>query len=565
MTTANVTTATDGLWEVPLVELANARFLGEGRLGLILVASLLLLVNPAWAHAWIIAVLLLYAVYAVVQLRLLRSGRPGNLVRFAHWVDAGCYCVVIELAGGLAGSLSIFLLFPVLVASCQSGLGSGVAVALVCTLWLVALGALQTQLHPALMFDEFSLVSATFLILVAFVIARWGHSEVTLVRRLALATDLNRIFTSRYTLDYALCELGKTLRAFQRADACLLVVKDTRSTSWLLYEVHSDNAAGPVRARRIGLELVQPLLGAPPDQAVVYRQRGFFSRRAVCRAYDWTTLDSRPADEPALTGLANLLGTSCFISLPLRSRCEIIGRVHLASRRQTYTSRDVRTLAHIVGQAALMIENMQLVERLAQEAATEERKRISRDLHDSTIQPYIGLKLGLEALRRKCAPDDALGHDLDDLLRMAGDTISDLRSYMVRLKSGPQRDRRISLLPAVRRQAEKFSEFYGISAQLVSDGDVLVNVRVFEEIMHIVREGLYNVRRHTCAESAIINLRMTDGHLLLEIVNDHFVRGNGSPEFYPRSIGERAKELGGRVRVEERAGGCTAVAVDIPL
>jgi len=555
----------DGLWEVPQVELANARFLGEGRLGLILVASLLLLVNPALAHAWIIAVLLLYAVYAVVQLRLLKSGRPGNLVRFAHWVDAGCYCVVIELAGGLAGSFSIFLLFPVLVASSQSGLGSGVAVALVCTLWLVALGALQTQLHPAPIFDEFSLVSATFLLLVAFVIARWGHSEVTLMRRLALATDLSRLFTPGIALDYALCELGETLRAFQRADTCLVVMNDTKSCGWLLYEVHSDNAATPARARQIGVELAHTLLDVPSDHAVVYRQRRFFSRRAVCSAYDWTTLDSRPADEAALTSLANLLGTSCFISLPLRSRRETIGRVHIASQRQTYTSSDVRFLAHIMGQAALMIENMQLVERLAQEVATEERKRISRDLHDSTIQPYIGLKLGLEALRRKCAPNDALGHEVDDLLKIAGDTILELCSYVGRLKNGPQRHQQISLLPAVRRQAEKFSEFYGIAAQVVTDGDVLVNVRLFEEIMHIVREGLYNVRRHTCAERAIINLRMTDGHLLLEIVNDNSVRGNGSLEFYPRSIGERATELGGRVSVEERAGGCTAVAVDIPL
>jgi signal transduction histidine kinase len=121
------------------------------------------------------------------------------------------------------------------------------------------------------------------------------------------------------------------------------------------------------------------------------------------------------------------------------------------------------------------------------------------------------------------------------------------------------------LLPAVRRQAEKFSEFYGIAAQVVGDGDVLVNVRLFEEIMHIVREGLYNVRRHTSAESAIINLRMTDGHLLLEIVNDNAVRGNGAVQFSPRSIVERATELGGRVSVKEGPVGCTAVAVDIPL
>ena len=560
----NLATAADGLWEVPQVELANARFLGEGRLGLILVASLLLLVSPASAHAWIIAVLLLYAVYAVAQLRLLKSGYPRHLLRFAHWVDAGCYCLVIELAGGLASALSIFLLFPVLVASCQSGLRSGVAVALICTIWLVTLGALQISLHPAPVFDQISLVSGTFLLLVAFVLARWGHSEVTLMRRLALATDLNRLFTPRNTLDHALSKLAETLRAFQRADICLLIVHDTKSSSWLLYEVHSGNAK-PVRVRQIGQELASSILAVPPDQAVVYRQRRLFSRRPTFKAYNSTTLDARPADEAALTGLANLLGIPCFISLPLHSRCETIGRVHLASRRKAYTGCDVRFLAHIMGQAALMIENVQLVERLTQEVATDERNRISRDLHDSTVQPYIGLKLGLEALRRKCAPDDALGHEVDDLLKMAGDSILDLRSYVGRLKNEPQRAQQISLLPAVRRQAEKFSEFYGIATQVIADGDVLVHVRLFEEIMHIVREGLYNVRRHTCADKVIIKLRAANGRLLLEMINDNSMRGDGSLIFSPRSIAERATELGGRVSVNERAGRCTAVAVDIPL
>jgi len=447
----------------------------------------------------------------------------------------------------------------------QSGLRYGIAVAFVCTVWLVALSALHPQLPLSHVFDEFSVASAAFLLLLAFVIARWGQSEVTVMRRLALASDLSRVFSPHHSLDYALCELGETLRTYQRADMCVLIVNDAETSDWLLYEVHSGNGERPTRARRIGVELAQPLLCVPPDQAIVYRKRAFFSRRTVCSAYDWPSLCLRPTDETALSSLANLLEANCFVSLPIRSRCKTIGRVHFVSQRKPYTRGDVRFLTHIMGQAGAMIENMQFVDRLAQQGATEERKRISRDLHDGTIQPYIGLKLGLEALRRKCAPGDVLGHEVDDLLKMAGDSIIELSSYVGRLKKTPQGHQQVSLFMAVRQQAEKFSEFYGIDAQVVADGELLVKPRMFDEIMYIVREGLSNVRRHTCASKVIIKLRTSDGHLLLEFVNDNSARGDDPPEFCPRSINERATELGGRVSVEERRDGCTAVTVEIPL
>ena len=43
---------------------------------------------------------------------------------------------------------------------------------------------------------------------------------------------------------------------------------------------------------------------------------------------------------------------------------------------------------------------MRLIEELIAGAAESERLAMSRDLHDTTIQPYIGLKLALEGLYR---------------------------------------------------------------------------------------------------------------------------------------------------------------------
>ena len=42
----------------------------------------------------------------------------------------------------------------------------------------------------------------------------------------------------------------------------------------------------------------------------------------------------------------------------------------------------------------------------------DERQKISRDIHDSAVQPYIGLKLALEALARKIPPEHPLSRDV---------------------------------------------------------------------------------------------------------------------------------------------------------
>lgn len=42
------------------------------------------------------------------------------------------------------------------------------------------------------------------------------------------------------------------------------------------------------------------------------------------------------------------------------------------------------------------VENVELLNQLASSAADNRRQKISLDIHDSTIQPYIGLKLGID-------------------------------------------------------------------------------------------------------------------------------------------------------------------------
>lgn len=202
------------------------------------------------------------------------------------------------------------------------------------------------------------------------------------------------------------------------------------------------------------------------------------------------------------------------------------------------------------------------VDQLALSIASQERNRISRDLHDGTIQPYIGLKLALEALRRRLGDEDPLVREVDELIRMAADGISELRSYVGRLRERERARSTEPLVHGVRCQAEKFSAFHGIATEVTADGEVCVSARLYDEAIQMVREALSNVRRHTCATRAAVALRAADGCLTIEVAND--TRGEQVAAFRPRSIAERVEELRGRLEIR-CAGGETVVSIEVPL
>src|SRR5207248_31539 len=99
------------------------------------------------------------------------------------------------------------------------------------------------------------------------------------------------------------------------------------------------------------------------------------------------------------------------------------------STRLAFSKADALSLVEIASHAFACIESVQRYDRKAMEAASIERRRVALDLHDTAIQPYIGLAHGLAALRRKCPADHPLAQDLDNLAQMTTQVITDLRSY----------------------------------------------------------------------------------------------------------------------------------------
>ena len=140
--------------------------------------------------------------------------------------------------------------------------------------------------------------------------------------------------------------------------------------------------------------------------------------------------------------------------------------------------------------------------------------------------------------------------------------IGDLRRQVSSMKTTGGLDG--GLLPALQRFSAKFSEATGIEVEIEAQTPIPMDDRLAAEVFQMIAEGLSNVRRHTQAARVAVRLACRDDCLTIRIENDGPELAAG-PSFTPRSIVERAEELGGRIRIDRRVDGGAIVCVELPL
>src|SRR4029450_9372472 len=121
-------------------------------------------------------------------------------------------------------------------------------------------------------------------------------------------------------------------------------------------------------------------------------------------------------------------------------------------------------LAQLVDAIARVVENTQLTEELVLKAAEHERFRISLDIHDSTVQPYIGLKLGLDALYRE-AESNPLPRRVRERLELPAMPTRARRGFATGIRQRAPMSGE-SLVKAINEQADRFLRFYGVEIHL---------------------------------------------------------------------------------------------------
>jgi signal transduction histidine kinase len=536
---------------------------------LVLAASALLIIwiSPTQPDRLVIPTYLtlsLYTIYSAVLyiLTLRHDHLPNGVTQQAHWLDVAWYVVLISLSSGTSSIFFFGFFFAILTASFQYGFAPGLRVTVVSAVLYGVVGFATTD-HAAEFELNRSLLRPVYLLVLGYLIAYWGGHEITSKRQLAFLKEVSTLSNPRFGVDRTIDLLLKRLQGFYAADAALLVIRDVGAGMHRLYRTAS-GPRPPAATAPIPLEVADMLLELPADQPILYpehappwqRRNPIAGRRR--RAQFGTETTGRAELGAAV---AALLEAESFISVSLRHSGGTSSRIYLTARRHYFAGSDIYFLLQVAEHVTPVLENIRLVDRLAADAAAHERERIARNIHDSVIQPYIGMQMGLAAIREKLAAGrgDVTG-DLDRLIALADTGITDLRGFTRKLPGeGTAGD---SLLPAVQRFTGKFADATGIAVTLDVPADLQLHDRLGAEVFQIIAEGLSNVRRHTQAAHVAVRLQCRTDHLRVCIENDGT---DNAPPFMPRSIAGRAIALGGRVNIDHPTPDHTAVVVEIPL
>jgi signal transduction histidine kinase len=193
----------------------------------------------------------------------------------------------------------------------------------------------------------------------------------------------------------------------------------------------------------------------------------------------------------------------------------------------------------------------------------EERRRISRELHDETGQALMVLRFHLEMLGGD-AKDREQKAKVQESLEVLDRTIEGLRRIIARLS--PRVLEELGLLAAIRRQAQQLTSQTKIKAHLQLPEKITPMEHEIEAALYrSAQEALHNIAKHSQARNFSVKLEITGSKVSLDIEDD----GVGLPGRNPHERGfgltgmrERAVALGGSMSARRAKG--THIRIVLP-
>ncbi len=257
-----------------------------------------------------------------------------------------------------------------------------------------------------------------------------------------------------------------------------------------------------------------------------------------------------------------------FLGTPVRSRGTVFGNLYLTDKQPAFTKDDEHLVEVLAVQVGAAVDNAVLALQLQDVAVREERERISRDLHDTTIQTLFSLGMGLDAVRQHVRTNPELVEQrLDAAVDSIDASIRDLRAMILHLRSneeGPPGIR--AALISLARQHEATT---GVRPELLIGKrlETLVPPEMATDIRHLVREALGNVAKHAGATHVEVAVDVVDGQVDLVVVDDGVGFDTNAPSAGHGlvNIGERVDVHNGSLDVVSAPGGGTAIQASLPL
>lgn len=206
-----------------------------------------------------------------------------------------------------------------------------------------------------------------------------------------------------------------------------------------------------------------------------------------------------------------------------------------------------------------------------EEAITQERRRIAREIHDGVAQSLAYLNLKTELLDRLVERNPAAAREQAGIVRqMLQTAMGDLRRCIGDLRR-PASGHGPAITAQLRTLASTLPEMPNLELALGEVSGARLAPEVERSVIGIVREALQNIRKHADASSVRVEVTRQDNALRVLVADDgrgfqaEDRRDDADGHFGLVQIRELAQELGGDVAITSQPGAGTRIEALIPV
>jgi PAS domain S-box-containing protein len=202
----------------------------------------------------------------------------------------------------------------------------------------------------------------------------------------------------------------------------------------------------------------------------------------------------------------------------------------------------------------------------------DERKRISRELHDEIAQILVGINVQLGALIRESAGcSKTLAEKIARIQQLVEQSVAAVQRFARDLR--PTMLDELGLIPALETYLHEFMARTGIRVSLTAfTGVKKLNIDGRTILYRVALEALTNVARHSKADHATVRIHQQKGVVRME-VHDNGIgfRVAEVPLAKDRKrlgllgMNERVEMIGGTCHIESAPGQETTISVELPL
>ena len=212
-----------------------------------------------------------------------------------------------------------------------------------------------------------------------------------------------------------------------------------------------------------------------------------------------------------------------------------------------------------------LFEVSRAAEEQQRNAIVAERTRFARDIHDTLAQGFTGIMMQLNAAEQRLQGDstDARAH-IEKARELANASLEEARRSVSALRAGALSNG--TLLDAMEQIGRKLTSDSGVHLDTKLEGRPYALPEQCEaNLLRIAQEALTNAVRHSGADRIGISLAYRTGAVVLEIGDSgRGMSGNEPSGFGVDGMRERARQIGGEIKIVSYPGRGTRIVVTVP-